>query len=160
MELKDESPNICSVWDTMDSFDGIFLEEDSDKMNNDMTPSELETELDFSVGNVSSTHQLSEESVRCQEELDGIFGPLPPYVLEIGEIKGRISEASLVEDHKDDNKVSDDNMKYIIPMKRYAKPFKEKLSSKSFHLAPMQLHQNCFKEDYPKWPKVRNRGFT
>ena len=27
MELKDEPPNIYSVWDTMDSFDGIFLEE-------------------------------------------------------------------------------------------------------------------------------------
>jgi hypothetical protein len=56
MELKDEPPNICSVWDTMDSFDGIFLEEDLDKMNNDMTPLELETELDFSVENVSSSH--------------------------------------------------------------------------------------------------------
>jgi hypothetical protein len=152
MKLKDELPNVCNVWDTMDSFDGLFLEEDSDKMNNDITPSELETELDFSVENVSSTHQLSEESVRCQKELDGILGPLPPYVLEIGKIKGRISEASLVEDHKDD-KVNNDNVKYIIPMKRYAKPFKEKLSSKSFHLAPMQNHQKFFKEDYPKWPK-------
>ena len=41
-------------------------------------------------------------------------------------------------------------------MKSYAKPFKEKLSSESFHLAPMQDHQFFFKEDYPKWPKVRN----
>jgi hypothetical protein len=40
--------------DTMDSFDGLFLEEDLDKMNNDMTPSELETKLDFSVENVSA----------------------------------------------------------------------------------------------------------
>jgi hypothetical protein len=87
-ELKDGFPNVCSVWDTMDSFDGPFLEEDSNKMDNDRTPLELETELDLSVGNVSSTstHQLSEESVRCQEELDRIFGPLPPYVLEIGDI--------------------------------------------------------------------------
>jgi hypothetical protein len=150
MELKDESPNICNVWDTMDSFDGIFLEEDSDKMHNDMTPSELETKLDLSVENVLSTHQLSEESVRCQKESDGILGPHPAYVLEIGKIKGRISEANLVGDHKDDYEVSNDNMKYIIPIKRYANPFKEKLSSKSFHLAPMQLHQNCFKEDHPK----------
>jgi hypothetical protein len=71
MELKDELPNICSVWDTMDSFDGIFLEEDLDKMKNDMTPSELETELDLSVENVSSAHQSSEESVRCQMEFLG-----------------------------------------------------------------------------------------
>jgi hypothetical protein len=42
----------------MDSFDGLFLEEDSDKINNVITPSELEKELDFSVGNFSSTHQL------------------------------------------------------------------------------------------------------
>jgi hypothetical protein len=97
MELKDKSPNICSVWDTMDSFDGLFLEEDLDKVNNDMTPSELETELDFLVENVSSAHQSSKES--------------DPYFLEIGKIKGRISEAILVEDHKDDNKVSNDNVK-------------------------------------------------
>jgi len=65
MELKDEFPNVCNIWDTMDSFDGLFLEEDSDKMKNDMTPSNLETELDLSVENVSSTHRLSEELVRC-----------------------------------------------------------------------------------------------
>jgi hypothetical protein len=54
---------------------GFFLKKIQIKVNNDMTPSELETELDFSVGNVSSTstHQLSEESVRCQEELDRNF---------------------------------------------------------------------------------------
>jgi hypothetical protein len=39
MELKDEPPNIYSVWDTMDSFDGLFLEEDLDKVDNDLTPS-------------------------------------------------------------------------------------------------------------------------
>jgi hypothetical protein len=58
MELKDEPPNIYSVWDTMDSFDGIFLEEDLDKVNNDLTPSELKSELDFSVENVSSTQPV------------------------------------------------------------------------------------------------------
>jgi hypothetical protein len=154
MELKYESPNICSVWDTMDSFDGLFLEEDLDKVNNDLTPSELESELD--VENVSSSHQSSEESVRCQKESDGILGPHPPYFSEIGKIKGKIDDASLMENHKDD-KVNNDNVKYVIPMKRYAKPFKEKLSSESFHLEPMQNHQKKFKEDYPKWPKVRNR---
>jgi hypothetical protein len=63
----------------------------------------------------------------------------PPYFSEIGKIKGKIYDASLMEKHKDD-KVNNDNVKYIIPMKRYAKPFKEKLSSESFHLAPMQNH--------------------
>jgi hypothetical protein len=53
--------------------------------------------------------------------------------------------------------VNNDNVNYIIPMKRYAKHFKEKLSSKSFHLSPMQDHQKFFKEDCPKWPKIRNR---
>jgi hypothetical protein len=42
-------------------------------------------------------------------------------------------------------------------MKRYANPFKEKMSSKYFHLAPRHLHQNYF-EDYPKWPRTRNMG--
>jgi hypothetical protein len=126
-------------------------------MNNVKTPSELETELDFSVENVSSTHQLSEESVRYPEEWYGILGPTPPCVLKIGKIKGKISDTSLVEDHKDD-KVSNDNVKYTILMKRYSKHFKEKPSSKSFHLAPMQLHQNGFKEDYLKWSITRNRG--
>ena len=119
-------------------------------MDNDLTPSELESELDFSVENMSS-----KESVRCKKESDGILGPHPPYFLEIGKIKGRICDENLMEIHKDDN-VNNDNVKYIIPMKRYVKPFKEKLSSESFHLAPMQFHQNFFKEDCPKWPKVRN----
>jgi hypothetical protein len=60
-----------------------------------------------------------------------------------------------VENHKDD-KVNVDNVKYIIPMKRYAKFFKEKLSSETFHLAPMKNHQNVLKEDCSKWPKVKN----
>jgi hypothetical protein len=42
-------------------------------------------------------------------------------------------------------------------MNRYAKPFKQKLRSQSFHLALMQNHHNVFKEDYPKRPKVRNK---
>ena len=124
-------------------------------MNNVKTPSELETELDFSVESVSSTHQLSEESVRYPEEWYGILGPTPPCVLEIGKIKGKICDASMVEDHKDD-KVSNDNMKYTIPMKRYAKPFKEKIILEIFHMAPMENHQNFFKEDRPNWPNIRN----
>jgi hypothetical protein len=49
-------------------------------------------------------------------------------------MKGRKSEASLVEDHKDDNKVSGNNMEHIIPMEEYAKPFKEELKSKTLNL--------------------------
>jgi hypothetical protein len=45
---------------------------------------------------------------------------------------------------------------YIIPSKRYAKPFKEKLSSQTLHLAPMENHHNVFKEDCPKWPRFEN----
>jgi hypothetical protein len=156
MELEEEPPNIYSVWDTMDSFDGIFLEEDLDKMKNESTPSEIKSELDFSVENVSSIHQSSEESVRCQKKSDGILGPHPLYFSEIGKIRDRIYDANLMGSHKDD-KVNSDNVKYIIPMNRYAKPFKEKPSSEFFRLAPMQNHQNFFKEDCPKWPKVRSR---
>jgi hypothetical protein len=70
MELKSEPPNICSVWDTMDSFDGLFLEEDLDKVDNDFTPSELKSELDFSVENGSSAQLSSEESIRCQKNVE------------------------------------------------------------------------------------------
>jgi hypothetical protein len=133
----------------MDSFDGIFLEEDLDKVDNDLTPSKLKSELDFSVENVSSTQPSSEESVRYPEEWYGILGPRPPCFSKIGKIKDRLCDENLMENHKDD-KVSNDNIKYTIPMKRYAKPFKEKLSSKYFHLAPMENHQKFFKEDCPK----------
>ena len=156
MKLNSRPPNICNVWDPMNSFDGIFLEEDLDKVYNDLTPSELKPELDFSIENLSSAQQSSEESVRCQKKSDGILRPHPPYFSEIEKTKDRMCDENLMESSKDD-KVDNDNVKYIIPMKRYAKPFKEKLSSKTFHLAPMQNHQKCFKEDYPKWPKVRNR---
>jgi hypothetical protein len=39
----------------MDSFDGIFLEEVSDEMENNVTPSELGTKVALSCGNASST---------------------------------------------------------------------------------------------------------
>jgi hypothetical protein len=55
-----------------------------------------------------------------------------------------------------DDKVNIDKVKYIIPSKRYAKPFKERLSSQTLHLAPMENHQIFFKRNNPKWPKVRN----
>jgi hypothetical protein len=55
-----------------------------------------------------------------------------------------------------DDKVNIDKVKYVIPNKRYAKPFKEKVSSEILHLAPMNDHQNFFKGDYRKWPKVRD----
>jgi hypothetical protein len=54
MELNSKPPSICNVWDPMDSFDGLFLEEDSDKTDNSLPPSELKSELDLSVENVSS----------------------------------------------------------------------------------------------------------
>jgi hypothetical protein len=155
MKIKDELPSVCNVWDTMDSFDGLFLEEDLDKVDNDLTPSELKSELNFSVENVSSTQPSSEESVRYPEEWYGILGPHPPCFSEIGKIKDRLCDDNMMENRRDD-KVSYDNIRYTIPMKRYAKPFKEKLSSETCHLAPMKSHQKFFKGDNPKWSKVRN----
>ena len=82
-ELEDEIPSVCNVWDTMDTFDGLFLEEASSERDIDVTPSKSGTELDLSFGTASSTsvRQHSNESVRCQEDLDRIFGPYIPYVL-------------------------------------------------------------------------------
>ena len=139
----------------MDSFDGFFLEEDLDKIDNGLPPSELKSELDLSVENVLSVQPSSKESVRCQNKSDGILGPHPPYFSEIGKIKDRMCDEHMMESSKDD-KVNIDNVNYIIPMMRYSKPFKEKLSLETFHLAPMKNHQNFFKEDCPKWPKVRS----
>jgi hypothetical protein len=48
MELNSKPPSICNVWDPMDSFDGLFLEENLDKTDNNVPPSELK-----SVGFVS-----------------------------------------------------------------------------------------------------------
>jgi hypothetical protein len=139
----------------MDSFDGLFLEENSDKTDNSLPPSELKSELDLSVENMLSAQPSSTESVGCQKQSDGILGPHPPYFSEIGKVKDRISNENLMGITKDD-KVNIDKVKYIIPSKRYAKPFKEKLSSQILHLAPMENHQNFFKGNCPKWPKVRN----
>ena len=38
-ELKDEIQSVCNVWDAMESFDGIFIEEDSSERYIDVTPS-------------------------------------------------------------------------------------------------------------------------
>jgi hypothetical protein len=145
LKLNDRPPSICNVWDPMDSFDVLFLEEDLDKTDNCLPSSELKSELDVSVENFSPAQPASEESVRGQDKSDGILGSHPPYF-----------EENLMEFIRDD-KVNIDNVKYTIPDKRYAKPSKEKLSSQTLHLAPMENHQNFFKENCPKWPKVRSR---
>jgi hypothetical protein len=152
-------------------------------MDMDVTLSKSGTELDSSFSTASSTsiHQLSDESVRCQEKLDRIFGSSIPYVLEIGDIcfdeddvfdkqdehkkkekKSRKNRINLVEDPKDDEKINyDNNNQHIIPIERYAKPFKEefKLADfKSFRLAPIQLHHKGFKEDSIEWLRTRKKG--
>jgi hypothetical protein len=111
--------------------------------------------LDLAVENMLSTQPSLEESVRCQNNSDGMLGPHPPCFSEIGKIKDRLCNENLMESSKDD-KVNIDKVKYTIPMKRYAKPFKEKSSTELLHLAPMGNHQKFFKEDCLKWPKVRN----
>jgi hypothetical protein len=155
MEFNSKPPSICNVWDPMDSFDGIFLQENSDKTDNSLPPSELKSELDLPFENMSSAQPSSTELVGCQKQSDGILGPHPPYFSEIGKVKDRIINENLMGITKDD-KVNIDKVKYVIPSKRYANPFKEKVSSEILHLAPMKNHQNFFKEDCPKWPKVIN----
>jgi hypothetical protein len=123
--------------------------------DNGLTHSELKSELVFLVENVSSAQPSSDESVRRENKSDGILGSHPPYFSEIGKIKDKMCDENMMKSSKDD-KVNIDKVKYIIPMKRYAKPFKEKLSSETLHLAPIKNHQNFFKEDGPKWPEVRN----
>jgi hypothetical protein len=155
MELNSKPPSICNVWNPMDPFDALFLEEDSDKTDNSLSPSELKSELDLSVENVSSSQPSSTKSVKCHNKSDGIFGPHPSYFSQIGKVKNRMSNENLMGITKDD-KVDIDKVRYIIPSERYAKPFKEILSSQTLHLAPMENHQFFFKENCPKWPKVRN----
>jgi hypothetical protein len=70
-------------------------------------------------------------------------------------VKDRISNDNLMGISKDD-KVNIDKVKYTIPSKRYAKPFKERLSSQTLHLAPIINHQKYFKGIFPKWPKDGN----
>jgi hypothetical protein len=155
LKLNDRPPSICNVWDPVDSFDGLFLEEDLDKTDNGLPSLGLKSELDMSVENLLSTQPSSNESVRCQRKLDGILGPHPPYFSEIGKTKDKLSDENLMEFTRDD-KVNIDKVKYTIPNKIYAKPSKEKLSSHTLHLAPRENHQFFFKRNCPKWPKVRN----
>jgi hypothetical protein len=128
MEQNGKPPNICNVWDPMDSFDGLFIEGDLDEANNSLPPSELKSKLDLSAEDVLSAQPSSHESARCQNKSDGILGPHPPYFSEIGKIKDRYYDENLMESRKD-GKLNIDKVKYTIPNKRYAKPFKEKLSS-------------------------------
>jgi hypothetical protein len=128
MGLNNKPPSICNVWDPMDSFDGLFLEENSDKTYNSLPPSELKSDLDLLVENMLSAQPSSTKSVGCQKQSDGILGPHPPYFSKIGKVKDRISNENLMGITKDD-KDNIDKVKYIIHSKRYAKPFKEKLSS-------------------------------
>jgi len=112
--LKDELPNVFNVWDTMDSFDGIFLEEASSEMDSDVTSSDFGTELDLSFDTASSAsiRQILDESIRCQEELDRIFGPSIPYILKLEDIfltkrmssKNRASKKERKEKKKNWNK--------------------------------------------------------
>ena len=139
MELDSKSPSTCNVWDPMDSFDGLFREENSDKTDNNVPPSGLKSELDLSVENVSSAQPASTESVKCQKRSDGILGPCPPGFAAIGKVKNRISIENLMEIIRDD-RVNNDKVKYTIPSKRYANPFKERLTSHIFHLASMENH--------------------
>jgi hypothetical protein len=139
----------------MDYFDGIFLEENSDKTDNNVPPSESKSELDLSVENVSSTQPTSTKSVKCQKRSDGILALHPPSFSKNGKVKDRISNDNMMGITRDD-KVNIDKVKYTIPSKRYAKPFKERLSSQILHLVPMENHQNFFKGNYPKWPKDKD----
>jgi hypothetical protein len=118
LKLNDKPPSICNVWDTMDSFDGHFLEEDLDETDTGLLSSELKSELDLSVKNVSPAQSTLEESVRGQNKSDEILGPHPPYFAEIGKIKDRFNDENLMEFTRDD-KVNIDKVKYTIPDKRY-----------------------------------------
>jgi len=113
----------------------------------DVAPSKSGTELDLSVGTALSASicELSDQSIRCQDESERIFGPSIPDVLEPGEIyvgkedifnkqgqhkkykkKRRKNGINLVEGSKDDEEVNDkDNIQHVIPIKEYANPFKE-----------------------------------
>jgi hypothetical protein len=124
MELNCRPSSICNIWDTMDSFDGLFLEEDLDETDNGLPPLELKSELDLSVENMLSAQPSSKESVRCQHKSYRILGSHPPCFSKIGKIKDRLCDENLMENIRD-GKVNIDEIKYTIPMKRYAKPFRK-----------------------------------
>jgi hypothetical protein len=125
-ELKDETPNVCNVWDTMDTFDGLFLEEASSKTGNSVTSSETGTELDR-IFSPSTPYSLKVEDIYFEE--DDIFDKQEEH-----KKKGK-SGVDLVEDHEDDEKInSNNNKQHIIPIKEYAKPFKEELKQHTLNL--------------------------
>jgi hypothetical protein len=138
-------------------------------MGMDVTLSKSGTELDssFDTASSTSTHHLSDESIICQEEFDRIFGSSIPYLLEIANIcldeddvfdkqdehkkkenKRGKSGIDMVKDRKING---DNNNQHIIPIEECAKPFREEfklVNFRYFYLAPIQLHQGGFKEDY------------
>jgi hypothetical protein len=79
---------VCNIWDTMDSFDGLFLKETPCENDIGVAPSESGTGSDLSVVSALSALacQLSNGSSNSQDELENIIGPFIPYVLEHGEI--------------------------------------------------------------------------
>jgi hypothetical protein len=74
MELDGKPPSTCNVWDPMDYFDGIFLEENSDKTDNNVPPSKSKSELDLSVENVSSTQPASKNQLNVRNSQMGFLG--------------------------------------------------------------------------------------
>jgi hypothetical protein len=151
-ELKDEIPSVCNVWDTMDTFDDLYLKEASSKTGSSVTFPKTRTELDRIFG-PSTPYSLKFKDIYFEE--DDIFDKQKEQ-----KRKGK-SGADLVEDHKDDEKINGSNNKqHIIHIKECAKPFNEKLKTtnfKSFRLAPTQLHQIGFKEDSIEWVKTRKK---
>jgi hypothetical protein len=157
--------------------------------------------------------------VSGQDELEAIFGPSIPYVLELEKIffgkeqiferhdkhkkekeienpgdhiemnlksdrdprmikkkgtsrKIRKNTTSLVKDYKDDfvqdefKSCGKDVIQHIIPIKKYAKPFREKIRKLKYKIFPMaqrKLHQMRFREHlirWLSWIKVRRKAFS
>jgi hypothetical protein len=85
---KFKGETICNIWDTMDAFDDLFLEETPCDKNFDVGPSKSGTISYLLVVSAlsASTLQQSDGSVNGQDELEKIFGPPISYVLETREI--------------------------------------------------------------------------
>jgi hypothetical protein len=77
-KFKDELPKVCNVWDTMDSFDGLFLEEvpEENNINIALSESKVGSCVIISI-NLSVIRGITSA---CQDELDKIFGPSIPDV--------------------------------------------------------------------------------
>jgi hypothetical protein len=59
-KFKEELPNVYIVWETMDAFDGIFLEEAPSKKGLDVTLLELAIGFDLSIGSTFFSITLSD----------------------------------------------------------------------------------------------------